>query len=126
MWSDNALVKTLLNFHCPEILEVGMGVLQKKRDNKGKWKRMKMEVLCPAQMWDYCATFHLNKKGNGAEAIYDLGGKSDLHNWLPKLIFWLYNMALNNAYKNVPGACQAAQARAEISGHGRRREGIDT
>ncbi len=21
------------------------------------------------------------------------------HNWLPKSVFWLYNMALNNAYK---------------------------
>ncbi len=44
-------------------------------------------------------TFHLIDKGNGVEANYDLGGESHLHNWLPKLIFWLYNMAINNAYK---------------------------
>jgi hypothetical protein len=29
----------------------------------------------------------------------DLGGESRLHNWSPKLIFRLYSMALNNAYK---------------------------
>jgi hypothetical protein len=33
------------------------------------------------------------------EASYDLGGKSQLHNWSPKLVFRLYNMALNNVYK---------------------------
>jgi hypothetical protein len=30
VWSDNALIRTLSNFHGPEILEVGMGVLRKK------------------------------------------------------------------------------------------------
>ncbi len=99
VWSDNALVRTLSNFHGPMILEAGRGVLQKKRGNNGKQERMKTEVPCPAQMRDYCKTFHLINEGNGAEANYDLGGKSRLHNWLPKLIFWLYNMALNNAYK---------------------------
>ena len=75
------------------------GVLQKKRDSNGKQERTKTEMSCPAQTRDYCKTFHLIDKGNGAEANYDLGGKSRLHNWLPKLIFWLYNMSLNNAYK---------------------------
>ncbi len=41
MWSNNALVRMLLNFHGPEILEAGMGVLQKKRDSKGKQERTK-------------------------------------------------------------------------------------
>ncbi len=50
-------------------------------------------------MKDYCNTFHLIDKGNGVEASYDLGGTSRLHNWSPKLVFWLYNMALNNTYK---------------------------
>ncbi len=58
-----------------------------------------------AQMRDYCEIFHQIDKGNGAEANYDLGGKSRLHNWLPKLILRLYNMVLNNAYKNVQDAC---------------------
>ncbi len=54
---------------------------------------------CPAQTKDYCATFHLIDKGNGAEVNYNLGGKSSLHNWSPKLIFWLLDMVLNNTYK---------------------------
>jgi hypothetical protein len=82
VWSDNALVRTLSNFHDPRILEAGMGVLQKKRDSNGKQERTMMEVPCPAQMRDYCNTFHLIDKGNGAEAYYDLGG-----NLSPKLIF---------------------------------------
>jgi hypothetical protein len=60
---------------------------------------MKTEVPCPAQTRDYCKTFHLINKGNGAEANYDLVGKSCLHNWSPKLIFRLFNMSINNAYK---------------------------
>jgi hypothetical protein len=99
VWSDNALVRTLSNFHRPENLEAGMGVLRKMRDKDGKRERHKMDVACPAQTKDYCNTFHLIDKGNGAEASYDLGGKSQLHNCSPKLVFWLYNMVLNNTYK---------------------------
>ncbi len=99
MWSDNALIRTLSNFHGPVILDAGMGVLRKKRGDDGNRERMKTEVPCPAQMQDYCKTLHLIDKRNGAEANYDLGGKSRLHNWSLKLIFRLYNMALNNAYK---------------------------
>jgi hypothetical protein len=99
MWSDNALVKMLSNFRGPEMLEEVMGVLQKKRDNEGKRERTNMEVPYPAQMRDYCTTFHLIDEGNGVEVNYDLGGKNHLHNWLPNLIFQLYNMALNNTYK---------------------------
>ena len=58
-----------------------------------------------AQTRDYWETFHQIDKGNGAEANYYLGGKSRQHNWLPKLILRLYNMVLNNAYKNVQDAC---------------------
>jgi hypothetical protein len=89
----------LSNFHGPTILKARMGVLQKKRDSSGKRERTKEEVPCPAQMRDYCNTFHLINKGNGVEVNYNLGGKSRLHNWLPNLIFRLYNMAINNAYK---------------------------
>jgi hypothetical protein len=99
MWTDNTLVRMLSIFHSPEILEAGMGVMRKKRDSDGKRERTKTEVLCSAQTRDYCNTFHLMDKGNGVEANYDLGGKSRLHNWSPKLIFWLYNMSINNDYK---------------------------
>jgi hypothetical protein len=99
VWSDNTLVRTLSNIHGPVILEAGMGVLRKKRDKDGKRERHKMEVPCLAQTKDYCATFHLIDKGNGAEASYDLGGRSRVHNWSPKLMFRFFNMALHNAYK---------------------------
>ena len=99
LWSDNSIVKTLSNFHGPVILEAGIGVMRKKRDEDGNQERTRTEVPCPSQIKDYCETFHLIDKGNGAEANFDLGGKSQLHNWSPKLIFCLYNMALNNAYK---------------------------
>jgi len=71
VWSNNALVRTLSNFHGPKILEAGMGVLRKKRDKE----RHKTDVPCPAQTKDYCNTFHLIDKGNGAKASYDLGGE---------------------------------------------------
>ena len=58
----------------------------------GKGDRIKTEVPCPAQTQDYCETFHQIDKGNGAEANYDLGGKSHLHNWSPKLIFLFQQM----------------------------------
>ena len=50
-------------------------------------------------MKDYCETFHLIDKGNGAKAHYDMWGKSRTHNWSPKLVFRLWNMSMHNAYK---------------------------
>ena len=35
LWSDNSIVKTLSNFHGPVILEAGIGVMRKKRDEDG-------------------------------------------------------------------------------------------
>jgi hypothetical protein len=98
VWSDNNKVKTLSNFHSPDVLEVVLGLLRKMRVD-GKRDRDKSEVPCPVQMKDYCETFQLIDKGNGAEAHYDMGGKSRTHNWLPKLVFWLWNMSMHNAYK---------------------------
>jgi hypothetical protein len=62
------------------------------------WPRRR--IRSPAQTKTYCETFHLIDKGNGAEATYDMAGKSRSHNWAPKLVFRLYNynMAMNNAY----------------------------
>jgi hypothetical protein len=85
LWSNNALVRTLSNFHGHEILEAGMGVLRKKRDSDGKWERTKTEVPCPAHTRNYCNSFHLIDKGNGAEVNYNLGGKSHLHNCCQRL-----------------------------------------
>ncbi len=49
IWSGNAFVKTISNFHGPLVPEAGMGVLQKKKDNKGKLERTKTAVQCPVQ-----------------------------------------------------------------------------
>ena len=57
-------------------------------------------------MREYSETFHLIDKGNGKEVKYDMAGKSPKHNWSPKLVFRMFNMALNNAYvvyKNLVG-----------------------
>ncbi len=51
-----------------------------------------------AQMKEYSKKFHLIDKENGKEAKYDMAGKSRKHNWPPKLLFRMFNMALNNAY----------------------------
>ena len=88
VWSDNNKVKTLSNFHSPVVLEVGLDMLRKMRVD-GKRDRDKSEVPCSVQMKDYCETFHLIDKGNGAEANYDMGGESRSHNWSPKLVFRL-------------------------------------
>ena len=46
----------------------------------------------------YCKMFHLINKGNGKEAKYNMAGKSRSHNLAPTLLFWVVNMALNDAY----------------------------
>ena len=97
LWSDNNIVKTLSNFHSPKLLKAGQGVLRKKKGADGKREQHKTAVTCPDQSKDYTLTFHLIDRGNGTEASYDLGGKSRLHNWTPKLVFRLFNMAFNNA-----------------------------
>jgi hypothetical protein len=52
MWVDNNIVRTLSNFHTPEISEVGKGVVRRRR----------------VEQKDYCETFHLIDKGNGKES----------------------------------------------------------
>ena len=74
VWLDNNKVKMLSNFHSPDVLEVGLGMLHKTRVD-GKRDRAKSEVPCPVQMKAYCETFHLIDKGNGAEAHYSMGGR---------------------------------------------------
>jgi hypothetical protein len=98
-WGDNSVVITLSNCHWPEVLAAGDGMNRKRRDNNGMRERMWTEVPCPAQMKYYCQTFHLIDKGNGAEKMYDMGGKSRTRNWLPKVIFWLINMTMAKAYR---------------------------
>ena len=37
-------------------------------------------------------------KGNGKEAKYHIAGASRSQNWVPKLVFQMFNMAMNNAF----------------------------
>ena len=98
-WSDNNIVRILSNYHWPEILPEEEGVKRKKQGEDGKRERSQSAVSCPRQVKDYCETFHLIDKGNKNEATYDMGGQSKKHNWSPKLVFRLFNMSMNNAYK---------------------------
>ena len=97
-WSDNAIVKTLSNFHRALSLDAINGVMRRGKDENGS-REMKQKALpCPTQTKEYCETFHLIDKGNGREAKYDMAGATRSHNWAPKLVFRMFNMAMNNAY----------------------------
>ena len=97
MWSDNNIVKTLSNFHKPEILQVGDEVLRRKKVD-GVREANKTDVSCPVQQRDYSKTFHLIGKGNGKESNYDMGGQTKGHNWAPKLTMRYWNFGLGNAH----------------------------
>jgi hypothetical protein len=97
MWSDNAVLETLSNHHCANVLVPG-GSMQRRKDDSGSRTMHQMPVPCPAQMKEYSKTFHSIDKGSGKEVKYDMAEKSRKHNWSPKLVFRMFNMALNNAY----------------------------
>jgi hypothetical protein len=91
-------VKTLSNYHSATVLEVEDGLMQRAKDESRKKVMHQKAVPCPAQTKVYCKTFHLIDKGNGKEAKYHMARKSQSHNWVPKLFFHLFNMAINNAH----------------------------
>ena len=70
-WADNAVVKTLSNFHTPVVIEEGL--LRRGIDEDGNRERDQSYVDAPEQMVDYCNTFHLIDKGNGIESRYVMG-----------------------------------------------------
>ena len=47
MWANNTIVKTLSNFHLPEVLAIGAGMLRRGKHD-GVWDAHKTEVPCPA------------------------------------------------------------------------------
>ncbi|OEU05936.1 hypothetical protein FRACYDRAFT_257320 [Fragilariopsis cylindrus CCMP1102] len=98
VWGDNNFVKTLSNFHSPVVLRGGMKRKKRNRSTKRRDREF-TDVDCPIQQKDYCETYHLIDKGNGAEAKYDLSTESHLHGWSPKLAARYFNMNINNAYK---------------------------
>ena len=105
MWADNNIVKTLSNFHSPEILAAGAGMLRRRRVD-GSREQHQTEVSCPVQQKDYSETFHLIDKGNGKESKYDLGGHSKGHNWAPKLNMRFFNFGLGNAHTMYNALCK--------------------
>ena len=105
MWSDNNIVKTLSNFHSPEVLDVGSGMLRRRRVD-GLREQNQTEVSCPLQQKDYSQTFHLIDKGNGKESKYDLGGQTKGHNWAPKLNMRFFNFGLGNAHTMYHALCK--------------------
>ena len=96
MWADNNFVRTLSNFHPPEIIENG---IKRRRKIDGVRERTQTPVRVPVQQKYYSETFHLIDKGNQNETHYDMGFESHCHGWTPKLAFRYFNMNLNNAYK---------------------------
>ncbi|OEU11447.1 hypothetical protein FRACYDRAFT_245186 [Fragilariopsis cylindrus CCMP1102] len=98
VWGDNNFVKTLSNFHSPVVVRGGMKRKKRNRSTKRRDREF-TDVDCPLQQKDYCETYHLIDKGNGAEAKYDLSTESHLHGWSPKLAARYFNMNINNAYK---------------------------
>jgi hypothetical protein len=73
-------------------------MMRRGKDKNGSREMKQKAVPFPAQTIEYCETFHLIDKGNGKEAKYKMARKSRSHNWAPKLVFRLFNMAMNNAY----------------------------
>ena len=70
-WANNAIVKSLSNFHSPIVIQ----------DSARRWckidgasQRDQVGVSVPVQGKDYPETFQKIDKGNDAEANYDMGG----------------------------------------------------
>ena len=90
-------MKVLSNFHQPKVAVEGVKRKQQGADRRREHYQTLVDI--PLQTQDYCETYHLIDKGNGAEAKFDLGGESKMHGWSPELTERLYNMNLNNSYK---------------------------
>jgi hypothetical protein len=94
VWADNNFVRTLSNFH--SAIVVPNGIMRKCRDPITKVRaREPTEVNISEQQLDYCDTYYMIDKGNGAEAKYDLATESHLHGWLSLRYI---NMTSNNSY----------------------------
>ena len=63
-------MKTLSNFHKVEVAIKGLK--RKKKDETGRRELTQTPIDCPVQQKDYCETYHLIDKGNGAEEKFAL------------------------------------------------------
>ena len=98
VWSDNNLVKTLSNYHEPQIVPAGM--TRRKIGDDGIRQKDTTPVDDPIQNVDYSDTYYQIDKSNQIEArcvLVKQGSKK--HGWAPKLSFRFFNMTLNNVYK---------------------------
>ena len=75
-WNNNAVVKSLSNFHSPIIVEDGVQRCI-KIDNVRQ--RNPVGVPVPLQQKAYSETFHKTDKGNGAKAKYDMSGNNYIY-----------------------------------------------
>jgi hypothetical protein len=97
IWGDNNFVGTLSNYHSPII--VPNVIMRKVRDPITRVRaREATEVHISEQQLDYCDTYYMIDKGNGAEAEYDLATEFHLHGWSPKLSLRYIHMTCNNSY----------------------------
>ena len=98
VWSDNNLVKTLSNYHQPQIIPAGM--MRRKIGDNGIREKDATPVNTPMQNVNYSDTYYQINKSNQIEAQYVLVKQgSKKHGWAPKLSFRFFNIMLNNAYK---------------------------
>ncbi len=86
----------LSNHHSVIILDKRIRLMWRAKDEGGKRDMHQKAVPCPLQMKDYSESFQLINKGNGKKAKYNMAGNSRSHNLAPKLVFRLFNMAMNN------------------------------
>jgi len=56
-WSDNAIIKTLLNHHCANVLVKG-GLKRRRKEESGARTMNQTPVPSPAQMKEYSKMFH--------------------------------------------------------------------
>ena len=98
IWSDNNLVKTLSNYHEPQVVPARM--MRWKIGPDGVREKDQSKVNDPLQNANYSDTYYQIDKSNQIEARSVLGKQgSKKHDWAPKLSFRFFNMTLNNEYK---------------------------
>ena len=67
IWADNNFVRTLSNFHPPQIIEGG---IKRRRKIDGRREREQTPVRVPVQQKYYSDTFHLIDKGNSNKSHF--------------------------------------------------------
>ena len=72
-WADNAIAKSLSNFHSPVITQEDVK-RRCKIDDVRQYNPVGVPV--PEQVKDSSEKFHKIDKGNGTKAKYDLGGNT--------------------------------------------------